>query len=349
MTTIEIDRASLRTSVAVSVRAPRVVRVALAGCGTVGASLVALIRRHQALFESRHGVRFELVRILVRDTAKDRGVALPRHLLTSSVDEFLLANADVVVEAIGGFDPAERVVRESLAAGRQVVTANKALIAAYGPALQALADAHGGSLQFEAAVGGGVPVVRTLRGELGGHGVRTITGILNGTTNFLLTALADGTRYADALTDAQAKGFAEADPSRDLQGLDAADKIRILAWLAWGVDPSTLAVRVEPLPADPEPAARAAAARHGVLKYLAGAVRGEDGTARAWVRPVIVPADHEFARVRDEENAVHIDSDSLGVLRLQGRGAGGNATASAVLGDLLEAARAVPAAAAAAA
>ncbi len=341
MTASAIDRSGARDHGAprARARAPRVVRVALAGCGTVGASLVTLIRRQRALFEARHGVTFELVRILVRDPAKERGVVLPRHLLTTSMDDFLRTDADVVVEAIGGFDPAERVVREALAAGRHVVTANKALIAAHGPALQRLADDQGASLQFEAAVGGGVPVVRTLRGELGGHGVRTITGILNGTTNFLLTAVAEGTRFADALRDAQARGFAEADPSRDLNGLDAADKIRILAWLAWGVDPSTLDVRVEPLPADPDPLAALAKARDGVLKYLAGAVRGDDGTVRAWVRPVIIPRDHALAAVRDEENAVHIDSESLGLLRLQGRGAGGSATASAVLGDLLGAVR----------
>lgn len=341
MTAAIADRAAARAAVPYASRVSRVVRVALAGCGTVGASLVGLIRRQQGESEARHGVRFELASILVRDPAKDRGIAIPHNLFTTSVDEFLKSDADIVVEVIGGFDPAERVVRGALAAGRQVVTANKALIAAHGPALQRQADAHGSSLNFEAAVGGGVPVVRTLRGDLGGHGVRTITGILNGTTNFLLTAIADGVSYSDALADAQAKGFAEADPSRDLQGLDAADKIRILAWLAWGVDPSEQQVLVEPLPRDPEPLARQALQRSGVLKYLAGGVRGDDGAVRAWVRPVIVPADHAFARVRDEENAVHIDSDSLGVLRLQGRGAGGNATASAVLGDLLDAARAV--------
>ena len=182
-----------------------------------------------------------------------------------------------------------------------------------------------------------MPVVRTLRSELGGHGVRTITGILNGTTNYLLTRLADGVRFDDAMAEAQAKGFAEADSSRDLQGLDSADKIRILSWLAWGVDPAGLQVHVEPLPHDAEPLVRRAAARRGVLKYLAGAVRTGDDRVRAWVRPVIVPDDHEFARVRDEENSVLIDSHSLGVLRLQGRGAGGDATSSAVLGDLLHA------------
>jgi len=338
---IDRDRPFGRDSVArrPRERTPRVVRVALAGCGTVGASLVTLLRGQQALFEARHAVRFELVRILVRDPAKDRGIALPRHLLTASVDEFLAADADVVVEAIGGFDPAERIVRGALAAGRHVVTANKALIAAHGPALQRLADDGGATLQFEAAVGGGVPVVRTLRGELGGHGVRTITGILNGTTNFLLTQVADGVPFGHALRDAQARGFAEADPSRDLQGLDAADKIAILAWLAWGVEPASVDVRVEPLPADPDALAAQAKARDGVAKYLAGAVREEDGTVHAWVRPVMIPRDHPLAAVRDEENAVHIDSASLGVLRLQGRGAGGSATASAVLGDLLEAAR----------
>lgn len=339
MTAIAATRAAARAPSFPAARAPRVVRVALAGCGTVGASLVALLRSQQALCERRYGVRFELVRILVRDVAKNRGVPLDRHLLTSSVDDFLGTEAEVVVEVIGGFDPAERVLRESLARGRHVVTANKSLIAAHGPALQRLADAHGAVLEFEAAVGGGVPVVRTLRGELGGHGVRTITGILNGTTNFLLTQIAAGVRFADALRDAQARGFAEADPSRDLQGLDAADKIRILAWLAWGIEPAALDVRVEALPANPDALADQARERGGVLKYLAGAVRDEEGAVRAWVRPVIIPRDHELAGVRDEENAVHIDSDSLGLLRLQGRGAGGSATASAVLGDLLAAAR----------
>ncbi len=337
MTAIAPDRAAARTPFAPTARPPRIVRVALAGCGTVGAALVALVQRQAGQFEARRGVRFELAGILVRDPAKDRGIVIPRDLLTTSVDAFLATDADVVIEVIGGFDPAERIVRAALAAGRQVVTANKALIAAHGPALQALADAHGGSLQFEAAVGGGVPVVRTLRSELGGHGVRSITGILNGTTNFLLTAIGDGATFAEALSTAQACGFAEADPSRDLQGLDAADKIRILASLAWGVDPARQEVQVEPFPSDPQALVAQATRRQGVLKYLAGALQEENGTVRAWVRPCIVPSDHAFAFVRDEENAVHIDSESLGVLRLQGRGAGGNATASAVLGDLLSA------------
>jgi len=339
MSTATAGRATARANPVPAPRRVRTVRVALAGCGTVGGSLVALVGLHREQIERRHGVRFELARVLVRDPVKTRAVTLPGQLVTTELREFLRTDADIVVEAIGGLDAAEQLVRGALEKGRHVVTANKALIAAHGPALQRLADAHGATLHFEAAVGGGVPIVRALRGELAGHGVRTITGILNGTTNFLLTALADGARFAEALADAQARGFAEADPSRDLQGLDAADKIRILSWLAWGVEPADLRVLVEPLPLDPEPLARQAAARGGVLKYLAGAVREEDGSVRAWVRPVIVPGDHAFARVRDEENAVHIDSHSLGVLRLQGRGAGGDATASAVLGDLIEAVR----------
>ena len=263
------DRASAPPVVVARTRAPRVVRLALAGCGTVGASLVSLLRRQQGEVEARHGVRFELSRILVRDPSRDRGLAFDRELFTVSAGDFLQADADVVVEVIGGFDPAERLVRGALAAGRPVVTANKWLMATHGPALQRLADEHGCALQFEAAVGGGVPVVRTLRSELAGHGVREITGILNGTSNFLLTALADGVRYADALVDAQARGLAEADPSRDLQGLDAADKIRILAWLAWGVDPAALPVQVEALPHDLKPLVHRAEAQSGVLKYLA--------------------------------------------------------------------------------
>ena len=338
MTSTRIAPAGAREAAAITRLRQRTVRVALAGCGTVGSSLVALARRQRDLFELRHGVRFELARVLVRDASKVRAVQLPRHLITTRVDEFLSTEADVVVEVIGGLEPAGRIVRGALARGLSVVTANKTLIAAHGLSLAKLAEEREASLQFEAAVGGGVPVVRTLRGELGGHGVRTITGILNGTTNYLLTQISAGAPFAAALADAQAKGFAEADPSRDLQGLDSADKIRILSWLAWGVDPAQLVVRVEPLPDNPEPLVRRAEARQGVLKYLAGAMRGSEGDVRAWVRPVIVPRDHEFARVADEENAVHIDSDSLGVLRLQGRGAGGDATASAVLGDLLQAA-----------
>jgi len=319
-----------------------VVRVALAGCGTVGGSLVALVCRQRAECERRHGVRFEFVRILVRDLAKDRGADVPRVALTTSIEEFLQADADVVVEVIGGLNPAGRIVRASLEVGRHVVTANKALIAKYGPELQRRADASGATISFEAAVGGGVPVVRTLRGEFGGHGVRKITGILNGTTNYLLTAISDGACFGDALASAQEKGFAEADSSRDLQGLDALDKIRILAWLAWGAEPSEQRAIIEPLPMNPEQPVRDAAARREVIKYLAGAARGDDGEVRVWVRPSVLPADHPFARVRNEENAVHIESESLGLLQLQGRGAGGDATASAVLGDLLEAARARP-------
>lgn len=337
MTATRTDRVRPRARARTASLRVRTVRVALAGCGTVGSALVTLAERQREWFERRHGVRFEIARVLVRDPSKSRGVQLTRHLFTTDVNEFLLTDADVVVEAIGGLEPAGCIVHGALAQGRRVVTANKTLIAAQGPSLQRLADRHEASLHFEAAVGGGVPVVRTLRGELGGHGVHTITGILNGTTNYLLTQLAGGVCFADALADAQAKGFAEADPSRDLQGLDAADKIRILAWLAWGVDPAELPVQVEPLPEDPGPLVRQAAARRGVLKYLAGAVREDGGAVRAWVRPVIVPQEHAFAQVRDEENAVHIDSDSLGVLRLQGRGAGGSATASAVLGDMLAA------------
>lgn len=340
MTQHVTERASTRRPFIAVPRQPRVVRVALAGCGTVGASLVGLVRRQEALFATRHGVRFDVARILVRNPSKDRGIEIPPQLLTTSVEEFLQTEADVVVEVIGGLNPAGRIVRESLAAGRHVVTANKALIAKHGVELQRRAEHAGATINFEAAVGGGIPVVRTLRGEFGGHGVLTIIGILNGTTNYLLTAISDGARFADALADAQRLGFAEADPSRDLQGLDALDKIRILAWLAWGVDPSEQRAIIEPLPSNPESLVRGAAAQNAVLKYLAGASCDADGRVRVWVRPSAVPRDHPFAHVRNEENAVRIDSESLGVLHLQGRGAGGDATASAVLGDLLEAARA---------
>jgi len=320
-------------------RGTHLVRVALAGCGVVGSSLVSLARGERERLESAFGVRLQFVRVLVREAAKARAVTFPRGVVTTDVGAFLAARADVVVEAIGGLDPASRIARESLEAGRSVVSANKTLVASEGENLLALARGCRATLDFEAAVGGGVPIVRTLRSALGGHGVRTITGILNGTTNYLLTRIADGASFGDALREAQANGFAEADPSRDLEGLDSADKIRILAWLTWGIPPSEVRVAVEPLPADPAALVRSAAARNGALRYLAGALRDPDGAVHAWVRPVIVPAQHEFASVRDEENAIHVESESLGLLRLQGRGAGGRATASALLADVVHVAQ----------
>jgi homoserine dehydrogenase len=319
-------------------------RVALAGCGTVGGALLDLLDAHGLDLARRRGARLEIVKILVRDTSRPRGVRVPRALLTDDASEFIATPADIVVEAIGGIAVAGRIARESLLRGRRVVTANKALLRAAGPELATLADRHrheGAALDCEAAVGGGVPIVRLLRESLAGQGLVSVRGVLNGTTNFVLSRIERGATFERAVKDAQRAGFAEADPSRDLDGVDAADKIAVLAWMGFGVDPTSLPVRIRPLPSDVEAAVRCAAARGRSLRVLATARRiGE--TIHAHVAPALVPRDHPFARAVDEENVVQVVSDSAGLITVSGRGAGGSATASALLADILRAAAPIP-------
>jgi homoserine dehydrogenase len=316
---------------------PKVVRVALAGCGVVGGELVRILAHGADEIRARHGVRFELASVLVKHPGRPRPDELPRSVLTTDVDAFLRADAAVWVEAIGGRDPALRIARTVLGAGKRLVTANKALLAEHGPELASLARRSGARLDIESAVAGGIPVVRALRDSLGLTGIRSIRGVLNGTTNYILTRLAEGWRYADALADAQAKGFAEASPARDLSGEDAADKLRILGWLAFGVPPGALAVRRRGIVPHPERLAADAALLGGVPRLVAEVADTGDGIAAA-VEPVIVAAGSELGRTRDEENAIVIESRWNGRVRLSGPGAGGSPTASALLGDMLRSA-----------
>ena len=313
------------------------VRVALAGCGTVGGELVRILARGADDLRARHGLRFQLMRVLVAHGGRPRPDELDRALLTTDLDAFLAEEADVVVEAIGGIDPALRIARTALESGKRLVTANKALIAAHGPELAELARRHGGRLDFESAAAGGIPVVRALRDSLSLTGIHAIRGILNGTTNYILSRLEDGWSFADALARAQSLGFAEADPSRDLSGEDAADKLRILAWLAFGVEPPRLQVRRRGLGDDADRLARAARALGGAARLVAEAARTPEGVV-ASVETVLVAAGSELARTRDEENAVLVDSEWNGRIRLSGPGAGGGPTASALLGDMVRSA-----------
>lgn len=323
----------------VATRPPATLRIAVAGCGTVGGALLDLLAQHGHDLARRARVRFEVVRVLVRDASRPRSAAVPRALVTDDLEAFLATPADAVVEAIGGLDPAAAIARHALTRGRRLVTANKALLRCDGPALLALAARHrdaGAALDFEAAVGGGVPVVRLLRESLAGHGLQRIRGVLNGTTNYILSRIESGATYDEALRAAQRAGFAEADPSRDLSGLDAADKIAVLAWLGFDVDPSALEVRTTGLPA-PGALARAvrdARAQGGVIRVVATATRVGDGVY-ARVAPRLLAAADPLAQVRDEENAIQFTSESCGVVSVAGRGAGGSATASAILADLL--------------
>ncbi|MBX3133591.1 MAG: homoserine dehydrogenase [Gemmatimonadaceae bacterium] len=315
----------------------RVISVALAGCGTVGAALLDLLDRHGPEIARRTGVTYGLTRVLVRDLRRPRALRLDRALLTDDADEFLATPADVVVEAIGGTTTAGTLARGALRRGRRLVTANKALLRVEGPALAALAQRHrsaGAALDFEAAVGGGVPIVRLLRDSLAGQGLHRIRGVLNGTTNFILSRVERGASFNDALRAAQQSGFAESDPTRDLDGTDAADKIAVLAWLGFGVDPSTIAVRTHGIGAELGAQAREAARRGRAIRLVATAVRVGDGV-HCSVAPRVVPRGHPFAQVRDEQNLIQLESESTGTLTVAGAGAGGPATASALLADIL--------------
>lgn len=319
----------------------RTVRIALAGCGVVGGELARLVETVYSAPEHADGVRLEIVRVLVRDPDKARPVSLPADRFTTDVAEFLSAPADVVVEAVGGLEPAGTVVRAALDRGTPVVTANKALVGAMGVELASLADAQRTTLDFEAAVGGGIPVVRVLRDALGTRPVRRIRAILNGTTNYVLTLLERGVSFPDAVADAQRAGFAEADPGRDLDGTDAGDKIRILAWLAYGLRPETVAVRVRGILPDPERLAADGAAVGGAVRLIAECAE-DTGKVTACVEPVIVPSESAFGRTIEEQNHVEIDFGWRRTLDLCGPGAGAAPTAAAMLGDVLRSCGALP-------
>jgi homoserine dehydrogenase len=317
-------------------RAPARVRVALAGCGAVGSALLRELVARRGSLEERHGVHVELTRVLVRDVTRHRDAEFDRSLLTADVGDFLATDADVVIEAIGGIDPALLIAESALARGRELVTANKELLAAHGSALTALARQHRTSLRYDAAVGGGVPVLRLLDDALGAGTPTSVRGILNGTTNYVLSRLERGASLADALRDARAAGFAEADASRDLDGRDAAAKLSLVAWAAFGIAPEAIVVRRQSLLPDP--------ARYSALAARVGGGRSVrqiaecalvDGAVVASVEPLLLEPSSALARTRDEQNRVEVHSGWSAPLCASGPGAGGVPTATALLSDLV--------------
>ena len=316
----------------------RTVRVALAGCGAVGSALLRELNARQDTLERRFGKRVELTRILVRDVARERAASFDRTLLTADLDEFLGGDADVVIEAIGGLDPARRIAEWALSSGRELVTANKELLAAHGTSLHALAQKHGGSLRYDAAVGGGVPVLRLLDDALGAGTPTLVRGVLNGTTNFVLGRLERGLELESALREAREAGFAEADASRDLDGRDAAAKIALVAWSAYGIAPESLRVTRRSFLPDPARYVRLAHRLGGVVRQGAECAV-VDATVVATVEPVIVSPTSALGRVRDEQNHVEVHSGWSAPLSATGPGAGGAPTATALLSDFVSTAR----------
>ena len=319
----------------------RVVRIGVLGCGNVGAAFVRLVEQQSSVIEQRTGVRLEIVSVAVRNMSRDRDVQLSEGLLTRDAHSVVAdPNVDLVVEMIGGIEPARELISSALAAGKPVVTANKELLANVGTELYAAADAAGVDLLFEAAVAGGVPVIRALRESLRGEPVSRVMGIINGTTNFILTKMTEeGADYAAALSEAQHLGFAERDPTADVEGFDAGAKAAILASIAFGAKVVAGDVYHEGI-SRVTAADIAVAKRLGyVIKLLGIAERDRaSGEIAVRVHPAMVPNTHPFASVRASYNAVFIEGDAVGSLMFYGRGAGGNPTASAVLGDVIDAA-----------
>jgi len=316
------------------------VRVGLLGCGNVGAALVDLLDRQRDAIAARTGLRLEITRVAVRNLEKARGVPLPAGALThDSAGLVADPDIDVVVEVIGGIEPARTLLLDAIKSGKPVVTANKELLANMGVDLFEAAGASGVDLLFEAAVAGGIPLIRPLRESLVGEPLRRVMGIVNGTTNYILTRMSEeGAGYADALAEAQNLGYAERDPTADVEGYDAGAKVAIIATIAFGVSVVAGDVYHEGISGMTADDIDFAHRLGYEVKLLAIAERDDDGRVAVRVHPAMLPKTHPLATVRDSFNAVFVEGDAVGQLMFYGRGAGGAPTASAVLGDLIDAA-----------
>src|SRR5215813_9935943 len=316
-------------------------RVGVAGLGTVGAEVVRLIENEGKTLAARCGRPVRVTAVTARSKAKKRGVDL-NGIAWAKSPVALAANSDIdcLVELIGGAgDPALSAIETALKAGKSVVTANKALIAKHGVRLAQAAEKHGGALNFEAAVGAAIPLIKTLREGLAATGVNRVYGILNGTCNYILTRMEqEGLSFADCLKDAQRLGYAEANPSFDVEGHDTAQKLAILASLAFGTKVAESAVYVEGISSITPEDLRAAADLGYRVKLLGVAVRTAKGIEQR-VHPTMVPKSSSIAQVMGVTNAVTIDGEGIPPLTLVGPGAGGTATATAVLSDIADIAR----------
>jgi homoserine dehydrogenase len=320
-------------------------KVGLLGCGNVGGALVRLLVEDCDRIAARTGLQLSLAGVAVRSQSRERDAPVPPGLLTADAQSVVAdPEVDIVVEVIGGIEPARTLILAALKAGKPVVTANKELLANCGAELFEAASTAGVDLLFEAAVAGGIPLIRPLRESLAGERIRRVMGIVNGTTNFILSKMSEsGTSYHDALAEAQSLGYAERDPTADVEGFDAAAKAAILANVAFGGRVVAGDVYREGISAIT--AADIAAARQlGYSVKLLAVVEHNDAddsqpeSIAVRVHPAMIPATHPLAAVRDSYNAVFVEGDAVGQLMLLGRGAGGMPTASAVLGDLLDAA-----------
>jgi homoserine dehydrogenase len=321
----------------------RNLRIALLGAGSVGAQVASLLLEHGAELANRAGAGLELVGIAVRDPSAKRSMQLPSELFTTDA-ETLILGADIVIELMGGLEPARTLILQALNSGADVITGNKALLATHGPELFEMAEQVGAQLYYEAAVAGAIPIIRPLRDSLAGDRIKRILGIVNGTTNFILDRMdTAGESLEAALATATELGYAEADPTADIEGYDAAQKTAILASLAFHTTVPLDAVYREGITKVTSDEVDAARKAGYVVKLLAICERltdadGVEGVS-ARVYPALIPREHPLAAVHGAKNAVFIEAEAAGDLMFYGAGAGGIETASAVLGDLVSAAR----------
>jgi homoserine dehydrogenase len=322
----------------------RNLRIALLGGGSVGAQVASLLLEHGDELASRAGAGLELVGVAVRNIEAERTPAIPAHLLTTDAESLILG-ADIVIELMGGLEPARTLLLQAINSGADIITANKALLATHGPELFDAAEQVGAQLYYEAAVGGAIPIIRPLRDSLAGDRVERILGIVNGTTNFILDQMdREGSTLESALATATELGYAEADPTADIEGFDAAQKVAILASLAFHTNIPLESVYREGITRVTRDQIDSARKAGYVVKLLAicerltDAETGIDGVS-ARVYPALIPVSHPLAAVHGVNNAVFIEAEAAGSLMFYGAGAGGRETASAVLGDLVSAAR----------
>ncbi|MET8861912.1 homoserine dehydrogenase [Nonomuraea sp. NPDC004580] len=313
-------------------------KVALLGCGVVGSQVIRLMHEQALDLAARVGAPLELAGVAVRRLGRKRDVEVDPALLTTDAESLVTRDdIDIVIEVIGGIEPARSLITAALSRGKSVVTANKALLAEDGATLHEAARAGNGDLYFEASVAGAIPLLRPLRESLAGDHVKRVLGIVNGTTNYILDKMdSTGASFTDALEEAQTLGYAEADPTADVEGFDAAAKAAILAGLAFHSRVRAEEVHREGITEITATDVASAKAMGYVIKLLAICARSDDGRSfGVRVHPAMIPRSHPLAGVREAYNAVFVEAESAGQLMFYGKGAGGAPTASAVLGDLV--------------
>ena len=318
----------------------KTLKVGMLGCGTVGSQVARLMVANKADLTSRAGAELELVKVAVRDTTVKRE-GISSNLIPEDAQSVVNdPSIDLIIEVMGGISPAKELILTALKNGKSVVTANKALLAKDGAALYEAASNANVDLYYEAAVAGAIPILRPLRESLVGDQVLRIMGIVNGTTNYILTKMDEsGTAFSDALKQAQDLGFAEADPTADVEGFDAADKAAILAGLAFHSRVTDKDVYREGITKITAADVKVAKAMDMVIKLLAITELTSEGEISVRVHPALISRNHPLASVRESFNAVFVQAKSAGEMMFYGRGAGGEPTASAVLGDLVAIAR----------